>query len=76
MKQVPTTFILERKSTFNFVSSFKQVSYWFRWVIFFTLYSAAFPFTLDPRGVRHRAGPRRDFREAHDTDAAGPWKCH
>lgn len=31
---------------------------------------------LDPAGVWHQAGPRRDFREAHDTDTAGPWKCH
>lgn len=31
-----------------------------------------FLLSLDPHGVRHQAGPRRDVREAHDTDPSGP----
>lgn len=34
------------------------------------------PLSSDPPGVRREAGPRRDFREAHDTDAPSPWKSH
>lgn len=85
LQKLFVVFIIELNCTFNFISKFKHISYWFHLVILSALapvnlmcciqvilFSAAFPFTVDPHGVRHQAGPRRNFREAHDTDTAGP----